>query len=44
MKITKFLQKSGLLITSVSKTNKSEAKEQRGGFIDMLLGKLGVSL
>ena len=34
----------GLLIKSVSDTIKNEAKEQKGGFLSMLLGTLGASL
>ena len=44
MKITKSLEESGLLIKSVSETIKNEAKEQKGGFLGMLLGILGASL
>ena len=44
MKITKSLEESGLLIKSVSETIKNEAKEQKGGFLGMLLGTLGASL
>ena len=33
-----------MLIKSVSKTIKNEAKEQKGGFFSMLLGTLSVSL
>ena len=44
MKILKSLEESGLLIKSVSETIKSEAKEQKGGFLGMLLGTLGASL
>ena len=36
MKITKFLEESGLLIKGVSETIKNEAKERRGGFLSML--------
>ena len=42
--IVKFLKDSGLLLTGVSKTIQNEAKEQKGGFLSMLLGTLGVSL
>ena len=35
MKIVKSLEESGLLIKGVSKTIKSEAKEQKGRFCDM---------
>ena len=38
------LEKSGLLIKSVSETIKNEPKEQKGGVLAMLLGTLGASL
>ena len=44
MKIIKSLKKSALLIKGVSETIKNEAKEQKDGFLDMLLGTLGASL
>ena len=44
MKIVKYLEESGLLIKGISKTIKDEAKEQKGGFLGMLLGTLGASL
>ena len=44
MKIVKSLEESGLLIKDVSETIQNEAKEQKGGFISMLLGILGASL
>ena len=44
MKIVKSLEESGLLIKGVIQTIKNEAKEQKGGFLGMLLGTLGVSL
>ena len=44
MKTIKSLQESALLIKSVSKTIKNEAKEQKGGFLGMLLGTLGTLL
>ena len=44
MKIVKSLEESGLLIKDVSKTIKNKAKEQKGGFLGMLLGTLGASL
>ena len=34
----------GLLIKGVNETIKNEAKEQKGGFLSMLLGALGASL
>ena len=43
MKIIKSLEESGLLIKGVSETIRSEAKEQKGGVIGMLLGTLGAS-
>ena len=44
MKIVKSLEESGLLIKGISKTIKNEAKEQKGGFLGMLLCALGASL
>ena len=44
MKIAKSLEESALLIIRVSKTIKNEAKEQKGGFLGMLLSTLGASL
>ena len=44
MKIIKALEKSGVLLLGVSKTIENETKEQRGGFLSMLLGNLGASL
>ena len=44
IKIVKSLENSGVLLKSVSETIQHEAKEQRGGFLSMLLGTLGVSL
>ena len=44
MKIIKALEKFGILLKGVSKTIKYETKEQRGGFLSMLLGTLGASL
>ena len=44
MKIVKSLEEFGLLIKGVSGTIKNEAKEQKGGFVEMLLGTLGGSL
>ena len=40
----KSLEDSGVLLKGVSETIQNEAKEQRGGFISMLLGTLGASL
>ena len=36
MKIIKALENSGILLKEVSKANKNETKEQRGGFLSML--------
>ena len=44
MKIVKCLEESGLLLESASKSVKNETKEQKGGFLDMLLGTLAASL
>ena len=44
MKIVKSLEDSGVLLKGVSETIQNEAKEQRGGFLSMLLGTLGASL
>ena len=44
LKIVKSLENSGLLLKGVSETIRHEAKEQRGGFLSMLLGTLGASL
>ena len=44
MKIVKSLEDSGLLINGVIETIRNEAKEQKEGFLGMLLGTLGASL
>ena len=44
MKIIKALENSSILLKRVSKAIKNETKEQRGGFLSMLLGTLGASL
>ena len=44
LKIVKSLEDSGVLLKGVSETIQIEAKEQRGGFLSMLLGTLGASL
>ena len=43
-KIIEALESSGTLLKGVSKTIENETKEQRGGFLSMLLGTLGASL
>ena len=44
MKIIEALENSGILLKGVTKTIENETKEQRGGLLSMLLGKLGASL
>ena len=44
IKIVKSLDDSGVLLKGISETIQDEAKEQRGGFLSMLLGTLGASL
>ena len=44
LKIIKSLEDSGVLLKGVSETIQNEVKEQRGGFLSMLLGTLGASL
>ena len=43
IKIVKSLENSGLLLKGVSETTQKEDKEQKGGFVSMLLGTLGAS-
>ena len=44
LQIVKSLENSGVLLKGFSETIQNEAKEQRGGFLSMLLGTLGASL
>ena len=44
IKIIQTLENSGVLLKGVNKTIKNETKEQKGGFLSMLLGTLGASL
>ena len=44
IKIVKSLEYSGLLLKEFTETVQSEVKEQKGGFLSMLLGTLGASL
>ena len=44
IKIIKELENSDISLKGVSKTIENETKEQRGGFLSMLLGTLGASL
>ena len=44
MKIVQALEDSNILLKGVAKTIENETKEQKGGFLNMLLGTLGASL
>ena len=44
IKTVKSLEDSGLLLKGVTETVQNEVKKQKGGFLRMLLGTLGVSL
>ena len=44
IEIVKSLKDSGLLLKGVTETVQNEVKEEKGGFISMLLGTLGASL
>ena len=44
IKIVQALEDSNILLKDVTKTIKHETKEQKGGFLSMLLGTLGASL
>ena len=44
MKIIQTLEDSNILLKRVTKTIRNETKEQKGGFLSMLLGTLGASL
>ena len=44
MKIVQALELSGILLKEVTETIKDETKEQKEGFLSMLLGTLGASL
>ena len=44
MKIVQALEDSGISLKGVIKTIKNETKEQKRGFLSMLLGTLGASL
>ena len=43
-KIIKAFEDSGILLKGITQKRKSEIKEQKGGFLGMLLGTLGASL
>ena len=44
MKSLQALEDSNILLKGVTETIKNETKEQKGGFLSMLLGTLGASL
>ena len=44
VKIFKSLEDSGLLLKGITESVQNEIKEQKGGFLSMLLGTLGASL
>ena len=44
IKIAQALEDSNILLKGVTKTIENETKEQKGGFLSMLLGTLGASL
>ena len=44
IKIIKSLEDFGLLLKGVTETVQNEVKEQKGGFLSMLVGTLGASL
>ena len=44
MKIVQALEDSNILLKGVTKTIKNETKEQKGGYLSMLLGTLEASL
>ena len=44
MKIVQAVEDSNILLKGVTKTIKNETKEQKGEFLNMLLGVLGASL
>ena len=44
LKIVKSLEDSGLLLDGITETVKNEVKEQKSGFLSMLLGTISASL
>ena len=44
MKMIKSFKDSSLLLLGITKTIQNEVKEQKGGFLSMLLGTLGANL
>ena len=44
IEIVKSLEDSDILLNGITETVKNEVKEQKGGFLSVLLGTLGASL
>ena len=44
LKIVKSIEDNGILLNGITETVKNEVKEQKDGFVSMLLGSLGASL
>ena len=44
IKIVKSLKDSGLLLKGITETVQNDVKEQKDGFVSMLVGTLGASL
>ena len=44
IKLVKLVEDSGLLLKGVTESIQNEVKEQKGGFLSMLLGTFGASL
>ena len=44
IKIVKFLEDSGFLLKGVSEAIQNEAKEQKGGYLSLLLHTLGTTV
>ena len=44
LEVIKSLEKIGILLNGITETIKDEVKEQKGGFLSMLLDTLGASL
>ena len=44
LKMVKSLEDSGILSDGITEKVKNEVKEQKGGFLSVLLGTLGASL
>ena len=42
LEVIKSLEKNGILLDRITETVKNEVKEQKGGFLSMLLGTLGI--